>query len=67
MSSGGLGNLPASSTLGQPLVEIQHTIAIAECTTTVRTNYEAFGQHVHVVIEAAAATQIWPSAATIVK
>jgi hypothetical protein len=68
MASSGLGNLPADSTLGQPSVEIQPTTVIAECgMTKVRTDYEAFGQRVHVVIEAAATSQVWPSAATIAK
>ena len=67
MASSGLGNLPESSTLGQPLVEIKHTTASVECTTTGRIDYEAFGHHVDVVIEVAASAQVWPSVATIAK
>jgi len=66
MPSSGLRKIPAASTLGQPFLEIQPTTDVAECgTTTVRSDYEAFGQHVHVVIEVAAATQVWQSATTI--
>jgi len=68
MASCGLGHLPVASTLGHPSLEIQPTTIIDECgTTTMRTDYEAFGQHVHVVIEAAATSQVWPSAAAIAK
>ena len=68
MTSGGLGNLPAASTLGQPFVVIQPTTAIVERgSATMRTDYASIGQHVHVGIEAAAAAQVWPSAATIAK
>ena len=64
MASGGFGTLPTASTLGQISVVIQPATAIDECgSSTVRTPYAAIGQQVHVVIEAAAAAQVWPIAA----
>ncbi len=66
MTSGGFGNSPAASNFGQPSVVIHPATDIVECgSSTVRTDYAAIGQQVLVVIEAARAAQVWPSAATL--